>query len=112
MRQSPSRSRLTSSVEARGSSSLQRMSGVFSGESAAARGDRQANEISSVFNDFGKDFACVDATGEQPQTGMVVSVEEVSYVRYLLLKMRAHPCTGRGGHGDTFGRDTARTRGW
>lgn len=31
-----------------------------------------------MFNDFGKDFACVDPTGEQPQTGMVVHVEEVS----------------------------------
>ncbi|ORX36807.1 putative ubiquitin activating enzyme [Kockovaella imperatae] len=30
----------------------------------------------AVFNDFGKDFACVDATGEQPQTGMIVQVEE------------------------------------
>lgn len=34
--------------------------------------------ISSVFNDFGKDFACVDATGENPQSGMIVHVEEVS----------------------------------
>jgi hypothetical protein len=32
----------------------------------------------SVFNDFGKDFACVDPTGEQPQTGMVVEIDEVS----------------------------------
>jgi len=30
----------------------------------------------SVFNDFGNDFACVDATGENPQTGMIVHVEE------------------------------------
>ncbi|OCF60450.1 ubiquitin-activating enzyme E1 [Kwoniella mangroviensis CBS 10435] len=30
----------------------------------------------SVFNDFGKDFACVDPTGENPQTGMIVEVEE------------------------------------
>ncbi len=35
-------------------------------------------ELRSVFNDFGTDFACVDPTGENPQTGMVVSVEEVS----------------------------------
>lgn len=34
--------------------------------------------LSSVFNDFGKDFACVDATGENPQSGMIVHVEEVS----------------------------------
>ncbi|KAI9639631.1 putative ubiquitin activating enzyme [Dioszegia hungarica] len=30
----------------------------------------------SVFNDFGKDFACVDSTGENPQSGMIVHVEE------------------------------------
>lgn len=28
----------------------------------------------TVFNDFGPRFTCVDATGEQPQTGMIVSV--------------------------------------
>lgn len=31
-----------------------------------------------VFNDFGKDFACVDPTGENPQSGMIVHVEDVS----------------------------------
>lgn len=31
----------------------------------------------SVFNDFGPKFACVDPTGEQPLTGMIVSVEKV-----------------------------------
>ena len=31
----------------------------------------------SVFNDFGTDFTCADPTGENPQTGMVVHVEEV-----------------------------------
>ncbi|KAK4687153.1 ubiquitin-activating enzyme E1, partial [Tremellales sp. Uapishka_1] len=30
----------------------------------------------SVFNDFGSDFACVDATGENPQLGMIVHVED------------------------------------
>ncbi|TFK43234.1 ubiquitin activating enzyme [Crucibulum laeve] len=30
----------------------------------------------SVFNDFGAKFACVDPTGEQPLTGMIVSVEK------------------------------------
>ncbi|WWD17448.1 hypothetical protein CI109_101889 [Kwoniella shandongensis] len=30
----------------------------------------------SVFNDFGSDFACVDPTGENPQTGMIVEVDE------------------------------------
>ncbi|KAI0732993.1 ubiquitin activating enzyme [Fomitopsis betulina] len=29
----------------------------------------------SVFNDFGPKFTCVDPTGEQPLTGMIVSVE-------------------------------------
>ena len=33
----------------------------------------------SVFNDFGSKFACVDPTGEQPLTGMIVSVEKVSF---------------------------------
>ncbi|KIJ19978.1 hypothetical protein PAXINDRAFT_7243 [Paxillus involutus ATCC 200175] len=30
----------------------------------------------SVFNDFGPKFTCVDPTGEQPLTGMIVSVEK------------------------------------
>jgi len=30
----------------------------------------------SVFNDFGAKFACVDPTGEQPLSGMIVSVEK------------------------------------
>lgn len=30
----------------------------------------------SVFNDFGSKFTCVDPTGEQPLTGMIVSVEK------------------------------------
>ncbi|KAJ7591324.1 ubiquitin activating enzyme [Mycena floridula] len=30
----------------------------------------------SVFNDFGPQFTCVDPTGEQPLTGMIVSVEQ------------------------------------
>ncbi|KAJ7499196.1 ubiquitin activating enzyme [Mycena latifolia] len=30
----------------------------------------------SVFNDFGPKFTCVDPTGEQPLTGMIVSVEQ------------------------------------
>ncbi|KAL7421709.1 E1 ubiquitin-activating protein [Cryptotrichosporon argae] len=30
----------------------------------------------SVFNDFGKDFACVDATGENPQSGIIAHIEE------------------------------------
>ncbi|KAJ7638566.1 hypothetical protein FB45DRAFT_988580 [Roridomyces roridus] len=32
----------------------------------------------SVFNDFGPKFTCVDPTGEQPLTGMIVSVEQSS----------------------------------
>jgi ubiquitin-activating enzyme E1 len=31
----------------------------------------------SVFNDFGPKFTCVDPTGEQPLTGMIVSVDKV-----------------------------------
>lgn len=30
----------------------------------------------SVFNDFGKDFSCVDTNGEQPLSGMVVQIEQ------------------------------------
>jgi hypothetical protein len=33
--------------------------------------------VRSVFNDFGNDFTCVDATGENPQSGMIVHIEEV-----------------------------------
>ncbi|KAJ7667732.1 ubiquitin activating enzyme [Mycena polygramma] len=32
----------------------------------------------SVFNDFGPKFTCVDPTGEQPLTGMIVSVEQAT----------------------------------
>jgi hypothetical protein len=32
---------------------------------------------SSVFNDFGPKFTVVDPTGEEPLTGMIVSVENV-----------------------------------
>lgn len=35
--------------------------------------------ISSTFNDFGPKFTCVDPTGEQPLTGMIVSVEKVYF---------------------------------
>lgn len=31
----------------------------------------------SVFNDFGPKFTCVDATGEQALSGMIVSVDKV-----------------------------------
>lgn len=31
----------------------------------------------SAFNDFGSKFTCVDPTGEQPLSGMIVSVEKV-----------------------------------
>jgi len=41
--------------------------------------------ISSVFNDFGPKFTCVDPTGEQPLTGMIVSVEKVRYKNPFLL---------------------------
>ena len=32
---------------------------------------------SSVFNDFGPKFTIVDPTGEEPLTGMIVSVDKV-----------------------------------
>jgi len=32
---------------------------------------------SYAFNDFGPKFTCVDPTGEQPLSGMIVSVEKV-----------------------------------
>ena len=34
---------------------------------------------SSVFNDFGPKFTCVDTSGEQPLTGMIVSVDKVAF---------------------------------
>lgn len=33
--------------------------------------------LSYAFNDFGSKFTCVDPTGEQPLSGMIVSVEKV-----------------------------------
>jgi ubiquitin-activating enzyme E1 len=33
---------------------------------------------SAAFNDFGPKFTCVDPTGEQPLTGMVVQIEKVT----------------------------------
>ena len=33
---------------------------------------------SSAFNDFGPKFTCVDPTGEQPLTGMIVSIDKAS----------------------------------
>ena len=62
----------------------------------------------AVFNDFGKDFACVDATGEQPQTGMIVHVEEVSYLKLVIDD--ADAVLGRGCAGDLLGRDETWTR--
>lgn len=41
--------------------------------------------FSSVFNDFGSKFTCVDPTGEQPLTGMVVSIAKVCFKIYTLL---------------------------
>ncbi|PPQ95518.1 hypothetical protein CVT26_008546 [Gymnopilus dilepis] len=32
----------------------------------------------SAFNDFGPKFTCVDPTGEQPLTGMIVSIDKAS----------------------------------
>lgn len=42
----------------------------------------------SAFNDFGAKFTCVDPTGEQPLSGMIVSVE----------KVRCTVATGRDAH--------------
>jgi len=39
---------------------------------------------SSVFNDFGPKFTVVDPTGEEPLTGMIVSVEKVHSVHFTL----------------------------
>lgn len=36
--------------------------------------------LSAAFNDFGDKFTCVDPTGEQPLTGMIVSIDKVSIV--------------------------------
>ena len=33
----------------------------------------------SAFNDFGPKFTCIDPTGEQPLTGMIVSVDKVHF---------------------------------
>ena len=35
--------------------------------------------LRSAFNDFGPKFTCVDPTGEQPLTGMIVSVDKVRF---------------------------------
>ena len=32
-----------------------------------------------MFNDFGPKFTCVDPSGEQPLTGMIVSVDKVTF---------------------------------
>jgi hypothetical protein len=37
---------------------------------------------SSAFNDFGPKFTCIDATGEQPLTGMIVEVSKVGRAFY------------------------------
>lgn len=33
--------------------------------------------LRAVFNDFGPKFTCIDPSGEQPLTGMIVSVDKV-----------------------------------
>lgn len=53
------------------------MSEGFSGEYRGRFHKKDnAHICSSVFNDFGSDFACVDPTGENPGSGMVVSIDE------------------------------------
>ena len=40
----------------------------------------QRYRLRSAFNDFGPKFTCVDPTGEQPLSGMIVSVEKVTCI--------------------------------
>lgn len=63
--------------------SSRRMYGDYLGKPISAALKTLELMSRSVFNDFGKDFACVDSTGEQPQTGMIVHVEEVSLVSWV-----------------------------
>lgn len=37
----------------------------------------------SAFNDFGPKFTCVDPTGEQPLTGMIVSIDKVYFLSFV-----------------------------
>lgn len=43
--------------------------------------------VSSVFTDFGSKFTCVDPTGEQALTGMIVAVDKVRYTYLVLLNL-------------------------
>jgi hypothetical protein len=45
---------------------------------------------SSVFNDFGPNFACVDPTGENPLSGMVVHVENAEEALVTCLDETRH----------------------
>jgi len=49
-----------------------------------------------MFNDFGPKFACVDPTGEQALTGMIVSVEKVSNRIIAFRFMAYHHNLGQG----------------
>ena len=40
--------------------------------------------LSSVFNDFGPKFTVVDPTGEEPLSGMIVSVDKVGDISIRL----------------------------
>jgi ubiquitin-activating enzyme E1 len=51
---------------------------VFPFRLAAADATVSFALFSSVFNDFGPAFTCVDPTGENPLSGMIVEVENVS----------------------------------
>jgi ubiquitin-activating enzyme E1 len=63
----------------------------------------------SVFNDFGSKFTCVDANGEQPLTGMIVSVEKVRKYSYTRNANTYHISSGQRGSCYLLGRDKART---
>lgn len=62
----------------------------------------------SVFNDFGAKFTCVDPTGEQPLSGMIVSVAKVSCKSTVFRISRLTFVTGLGRSGDLLGRNPTR----
>lgn len=54
---------------------------------------------SAAFNDFGAKFTCVDPTGEQPLTGMVVQIEKVTMPGHVNAAHDSRPSTGQGSDG-------------
>lgn len=45
---------------------------------------------SSVFNDFGPKFTCIDPTGEQPLSGMIASIDKVNEA-FTERRLSVHP---------------------